>query len=127
MDTFDRTTLGTFAAVGTFFRINVSAVVFDGDRTEFAGTLALFTSDTAVGADLAGIRAFVLAHAGDIGGLASWQHLQDAVRAGFCTGATTDAHILIDLGNVVNDMDGVVFTGVGAVLLPGRSLVPHSP
>ena len=95
MNTFYRTTLCALAAVGTFFRINVCAVVVYGDCAEFANFFALLTSDTAIGADLAGICAFVVAHAGNICGLASWKNFQNTVWTSLCTSSASDTQIFL--------------------------------
>lgn len=113
----NRTALCALAAVGTFFRVDVRTVVLDGDCAKFADALTFFTADTAVGAYLSGVRTLFMVHAGHINLLASWQNLQNGVRANLCTGAASNAQILVDLCNVVYDMDSIIFTGSGTVTI----------
>ena len=117
MNTFYRTTLCTLAAVGTFFRINVCTVVIYGDCAEFTNFFALLTSDTAIGADLAGICAFVVAHAGNVSSLASWKNFQNTVWTSFRTSSASDTQIFLYLCNMIDNLNCIIFTGIDTVAI----------
>lgn len=123
MDAVNRASFCALAAVGALGRVDMGAVIFHCNRAKFAGALALFASDAAVGAHFAGIYTLILIHAGNIDLLASWQNFQDRIWANLCTGATADALVLVDLSNVVDNVDCIVFAHVGAVAIAQASKV----
>ena len=90
-------------------------VIFHCNRAELADTLTLFAANTAIGADLSGIHSLVLVHTSNICLLASWEKLQNRIRANPCASTAANALILINFRNVIHNMNRIVFTNVGAV------------
>src|SRR5699024_3428147 len=115
MDTMNRASFCAFFTVGALFRIDMSTVIFHCNRTELADTLTLFAANAAIGADLSGIHSLVLVHTSNICLLASWEKLQNRIRANPCASTAANALILINLRNVIHNMNCIIFANVGAV------------
>ncbi len=89
----------------------MSNVICNGDCTEFTVAFTFFTSDTAVGADLACTKSIFLAGACNIGALSKRDQLQNILRADFCACTTANAKIIIYMSNVIYDIDCIVWAG----------------
>ena len=142
MDTMNRASFCTFSTVGALFRIDMRTVIFHCNRAELADTLTLFAANTAIGADLSGIHSLVLVHTSNICLLASWEKLQNRIRANPCASTAANALILINFRNVIHNMNRIVrwcsrripsrqncswFFHYSKVLLPCRSWDHHNP
>ncbi len=112
----------TLSATGAEGIIDGSEIVLYLDRAVRAGLLALHASDTTVGADLTGNRAFIVVGArnGYLYGIV--YHLDDLVGAGSCADAATDTLLGIDLSNVIFDADSILGTYLNAVTVTETSI-----
>ena len=76
---------------------------------EFTNFSALLTSKQPLGTVLAGICAFVMAHAGNICGLASWKNFRNTVWTSLCTKLRIRYKIFLYLCNMIDNLNCVIF------------------
>ena len=105
VDAVDGTSLGTSTAAGAKGIVDHSQIILYRDRPLGTSLLTLHTADTAVGACLTCNSALVMAGAlnNDSAGLG--EHVDNALRTGLSTEATTDTSNGINLGNAVLGID----------------------
>ena len=128
VNTFDRARLATLSAVDTFFVIDKSEIILDGDSARRAGLFAFSASNTAVLAIKSYPCAFIVVVAGYGNASRVTNNVDNALRTFLDAKAATDTFLWVDRGYAlivfVNSITGanlytvsVAEAGKGAVVV----------